>query len=1335
MNLRIGFSAGPLIGLIALASLIITPLFGGTFVIQVPRDYTNINAAVAAAGPNGKVVLSPGVYDRSSQNFPIVIPHNLILEGAGTHQSIIDGTGHSGPLIQVDGMNFDIFGLWDFTVRHANNPTSHSAALLIRNSPSMTVANLRFFSNDAPGGRGAAIMIQDSSPVVTNVEFRENAAQEGGAVCVDGPLSAPEFSLCTFIDNSASANGGALMVRNDALGTFTDCEFETNSAGANGGAVHVSSATGLGLGVGPVITNARFYRNEANVGGAVYLANHRLLAESCEFLENDGATNGGAIFTEAASRLDLDRSHIARNTVDQHIVVIQGSGDISNSMFYRNTTQSGGVLRFEGAGVTARVVHNTFTYNNIGGPITTGAISHNLGTPQFQNNIVAFNDAVGYAEANFNSDPVFRNNLFWANTDGGYLDEGVSILNTAPQFLVINNPQPATGMVIQNPNFRDEGVNNFRLNPASPAINAGAAVAGIASLDIDLENRAAGLSGTSPDMGADEQLAPRLVTPPFWFDKFFNGFGDAGDELVLQFNEPMQINATLIESDFTFPVTGDSLGTTFTAVVNAENPTQVVLTLSGGARIVPNGTFSNAALTSGSASGFELATAPRAGVLVSARTGLDARRTLTGTNAHDIVYALEPNNSAFAVDNTLPQELQVGGSGYFTKNKLEFPPGSLLFPVSILLAPRFEFAEALSAMHISQVGGVIVINPDQPARLTMQYEPLELNAESDEFEKRLRIFVRKQTIFGPYEFRPVEDATGGIQQVDTVNNTISVYVDELIPQDINFGAAPASGETAIQANNLAIYMIAPLEAMPEDSELISPSSVAASGDPIKSAVVIEPPFTFDPLPEVYYRHQMDLPNFDADALSNRGATLQTAANRFERDELERTGLPPSNFTVAEILSWENDPSNRIEFLDIGNLRQQYIPHPEIDLRDPRGYTASPHQLELLRYDPQDGFVLPGSGTALLNGQSSTVTQDSLLNPAPSGRGIYALIANAAKTFTYAFDQGEEGWRQQDAPRAFLTPNFIAGSGRLGLGSRGVNTFGAWVSPENIVTAQPDKLLKMRFSMSSTDSDASVIPSMRLRLNSENLDSALVLQLISDHMGTSYPTNTTPVDYEMFFEAPWTAIGAAENENGVNVAFDITHFDPFDSASTWLYMDNFETEFLDKKAFDAGFSVSRNYTFLFGADGWVSSGPIGTMTQPLSGYDFGRDALYLQATDALTFGFWTTNSGVTIQPNTIYRVTFWVYTNEGNLGDGIPTFRMRVADGITATQTLEVNSTTGGYSPLTIPQTYQVYYLPPAGLSASGRSLILGFDILNFNPFDNVDTRIFLDRVLIEERPY
>jgi hypothetical protein len=262
-----------------------------------------------------------------------------------------------------------------------------------------------------------------------------------------------------------------------------------------------------------------------------------------------------------------------------------------------------------------------------------------------------------------------------------------------------------------------------------------------------------------------------------------------------------------------------------------------------------------------------------------------------------------------------------------------------------------------------------------------------------------------------------------------------------------------------------------------------------------------------------------------------------------------------------------------------------------------------------------------------------------------------------------------------------------------------------------------------------------MPMVRFRLNAENGQSDAVLQLNSDASGTAIPSILETQDYTVIFDPPRSAIGDVADKDGVSVGFDLMHSDENDSGNAMVYMNDFNLEQLDKFEFDKGFASQKVYDFLSGAEGWQFFTGFNGLTSATGYWDSITKTLTLQAPEYTGFGFWTIDSNVDIDPNTVYRITFDISSSSATESSRVPMFRLRVSDGITFNQVINVNSAGNGeILPLKAQQPYEVYYQPPADVAATGRTLVLGFDITHFDPNDYTSIILRLHNVTIDSRP-
>jgi len=254
-------------------------------IIQVPTEYSTIQAGIDAAFSGDTVQVAPGTY---SEN--ITMKSGVVIQGAGAGDnpsihSIIDGGG-SGSVVTAKGVD-SAAKLDGFTITNGyyangggmNNSNSsptvsnctfsgNSASIVpsigegggmynVNSSP--TVTNCIFSGNDATGLGGGMHNLM-SSPTVTNCTFSENTAHQGGGMY--NLQSSPTVTNCTFSGNSSDATApGGGMRNEDSSPTVTNCSFFNNTAGTTGGGMfnHDHSS--------PIVANCIFYQNLANGGG------------------------------------------------------------------------------------------------------------------------------------------------------------------------------------------------------------------------------------------------------------------------------------------------------------------------------------------------------------------------------------------------------------------------------------------------------------------------------------------------------------------------------------------------------------------------------------------------------------------------------------------------------------------------------------------------------------------------------------------------------------------------------------------------------------------------------------------------------------------------------------------------------------------------------------------------------------------------------------------------------------------------------------------------------------------------------------------------------------
>ena len=267
--------------------------------IRVPADFPTIGAALAAAGPSGRVAIAPGTYVESG----LVLPSRALVYGEGPDSSavVIESPGPGEPILSaLSGSGQQIRGL---TFRSGD--ASEGGAIRSQVFGSFRILGCRFEGNRASVRGGA---IRAGTLTLEDCEFVDNVSgSEGGAVYTSGELT---VARCTFRRNHATLTGGAI---NASGGRISTSLFEANSATYAGGVLlhgsvdrcifdrNTASADGGGLLLTGRDTRASLCRFVANTaahqGGGLRAKFGGPTIESCTFLGN-GAVAGGGISTE-----------------------------------------------------------------------------------------------------------------------------------------------------------------------------------------------------------------------------------------------------------------------------------------------------------------------------------------------------------------------------------------------------------------------------------------------------------------------------------------------------------------------------------------------------------------------------------------------------------------------------------------------------------------------------------------------------------------------------------------------------------------------------------------------------------------------------------------------------------------------------------------------------------------------------------------------------------------------------------------------------------------------------------------------------------------------------
>jgi len=263
--------------------------------------------------------------------------------------------------------------------------------------------------------------------------------------------SSPTLSNCNFSGNTAFYGGG--MYNNGSSPTLSNCTFSGNSANtAGGGIININSS--------PSVINCTFSGNSASSGGGIYNENSAPSMTNCTFSGNTANPYGGGMFNAYNS-----------------------SPSMINCTFSGNSALSGGGIYnyYSSPSIINCIIWNN--QNHAGSTSTSASIYNNNGSPDISYSLIA-------NSGGSNS---------W-NTSIGV--NGGNNIDLDPQFITPVDPAtaPTTG-------------GNLRLQPCSPAINAGSNASVPSGITTDLDGNPRFYNSGTVDMGAYEYQGEKNINP------------------------------------------------------------------------------------------------------------------------------------------------------------------------------------------------------------------------------------------------------------------------------------------------------------------------------------------------------------------------------------------------------------------------------------------------------------------------------------------------------------------------------------------------------------------------------------------------------------------------------------------------------------------------------------------------------------------------------------------------------------------------------------------------------------------------------------------------------
>ncbi len=346
-------------------------------------------------------------------------------------------------------------------------------------------------------------------------------ADAGGSRCVNrcgGGMynigSSPQINQVSFSGNSAN-EGGGMYNRDNSHPKINQVSFSGNRAGSFGGGMYNLSSSSE-------MSQVSFSGNSATHGGGMYN-----LASSPEMSQVSFSGNR------------VDRNGDGGGMYNQH----DSSPEMSQISFSGNSANRGGGM-FNTSSSDPEMSQVSFSGNRAnlgGGMFNTSSSDPEMSQVSFSGNRAYY----GGGMFNYLSHPQISNSIFWANAANGQMNASAQITNSGTSSSVISDTliQGSSAIsILENANWlktlRNGGHNlldadplfrepinpadaptragNLRLEPGSPAIDAGDDRAASGPVDLDGAPR---IQGGRVDLGAYEAgpivSLSKAVSPAF----------------------------------------------------------------------------------------------------------------------------------------------------------------------------------------------------------------------------------------------------------------------------------------------------------------------------------------------------------------------------------------------------------------------------------------------------------------------------------------------------------------------------------------------------------------------------------------------------------------------------------------------------------------------------------------------------------------------------------------------------------------------------------------------------------------------------------------------------
>lgn len=346
--------------------------------LQVPGEFSTIQAAINAASANAVVVVADGLYQGAgNRNLDLLSKRIALRSASGPANCVIDCQGAARGFT-LQGLETPDTLIEGFTIRNGNASQGGGIVVFANSRPTIRNCVIENCTSSNEGG-GLALFWRATVEACT---IRQCTASQGGGAFL--PAVDPIVRDCVFEGNSSTRGGGALITGSNARPRLLGNVFSDNTAAFGGGGIHIT------LDAKPIIRGCVFSMNDAPVGGGIQVEDADPQIVFCSF-DGNTATDGGAMY---AFRMQVGSAFIG-NIVSGNSATRDGGGivmltstvaSVANCQIDNNTAVNGGGALLGGGVYTNMTVANNTASSG-------GGLLFRCANAQLNNSIVYLNQA------------------------------------------------------------------------------------------------------------------------------------------------------------------------------------------------------------------------------------------------------------------------------------------------------------------------------------------------------------------------------------------------------------------------------------------------------------------------------------------------------------------------------------------------------------------------------------------------------------------------------------------------------------------------------------------------------------------------------------------------------------------------------------------------------------------------------------------------------------------------------------------------------------------------------------------------------------------------------